>query len=192
MRRRPDVAAAEAQLRAAEARSGAARGRLYPTISLNGTLGLNASRIGNLLDSGSFVYNLGAWLLQGVIDQGAGRAQVSAADARRDAALAQFDQALLAALEETEGSLAAYTRAQQRSDALMRSGAAAEKAALLALARFEAGASDFLVLLDAQREALQARDRLAQAQTAAATSLVAVYKALAGGWNNTPAAGPRP
>lgn len=191
LRRRPDVAAAEAQLRAAEARSGAARGRLYPTISLNGTLGLNASRIGNLLDSGSFIYNLGASLLQGVIDQGAGQAQVSAADARRDAALAQFDQALLAALEETEGSLAAYTRAQQRSDALMRSAAAAEKAAQLALARFEAGASDFLVLLDAQREALQARDRLAQAQTAAATSLVAVYKALAGGWN-TAAAGQRP
>lgn len=191
LRRRPDLAAAEAQLRAAEARSGAARGRLYPTISFSGSLGLNASRIGNLLDSGSFIYNLGASLVQGLVDQGAGQAQVLAADARRDAALAQFDQALLGALEETEASLAAYTRAQQRSDALIRSAAAAEKAAQLALVRFEAGVSDFLVLLDAQREALQARDRLVQAQTGAATSLVAVYKALAGGWD-TPDAGSRP
>lgn len=181
-RRRPDLAAAEAQLRAAEARSGAARSRLYPTLTLSGTLGLNASRIGNLLEPASFIYNLGASLLHGWLDQGAGQAQVDASDARRDAARAQFDQALLAALEETEGALAAHARAQQRSDALMRSAAAAEKAAQLARARFEAGASDFLVLLDAQREALQARDRLAQAQTAAATALVAVYKALAGGW----------
>lgn len=183
LQRRPDVAAAEAQLRAAEAQSGSARSRLYPSLTLQGTLGLNASRLGDLADSASFVYNLGASLLWSLIDHGQRRAQVSAADARRDAALAQFDQTLLVALEETEGALAGFTRAQQRSDHLMRAAQAAERAALIARARFEAGASDFLVLLDAERESLQARDRLVQSQTAAATSLVAVYRALAGGWN---------
>lgn len=180
--RRPDVAAAEATLRTAEALSGSARSRLYPSLTLQGSLGLNASSLGNLGDSAAFVYNLGASLLWSVIDHGQRKAQVSAADARRDAALAQFDQTLLQALEETEGALAGFSRAQQRSDALMRSAVAAEKAAQLAQARFEAGASDYLVLLDAVRESLQARDRLAQAQTASATSLVAVYRSLAGGW----------
>lgn len=182
--RRPDVAAAEAALRAAEALSGSARSRLYPSLTLQGSLGLNASSIGDFGNSASFVYNLGASLLWSIVDHGQRKAQVSAADARRDAALAQFDQTLLLALEETEGALAGFSRAQQRSDALMRAAVAADKAAKLAQARFEAGSSDYLVLLDAVREALQARDRLVQAQTASATSLVAVYRSLAGGWNS--------
>jgi multidrug efflux system outer membrane protein len=180
--RRPDVAAAEAQLRAAEARSGSASAALYPSLTLAGTLGLNAGRIGDLGDSASFAYNLGASLLWSLIDHGQRRSQVAAADARRDAALAQFDQAVLAALEETEGALVGFTRAQQRTEHLFTAAQAAEGAARIARARFEAGTIDFLALLDAERELLLARDRLAQGQTAAATSLVAVYRALAGGW----------
>jgi multidrug efflux system outer membrane protein len=180
--RRPDVAAAEAQLRAAEARTGSARAALYPSLTLSGTLGLNAGRIGDLGDSASFAYNLGASLLYSLIDHGQRRAQVAAADARRDAALAQFDQAVLAALEETEGALVGFTRAQQRTEHLFTAAQAAEGAARIARARFEAGTIDFLALLDAERELLLARDRLAQGQTAAATSLVAVYRSLAGGW----------
>lgn len=180
--RRPDVAAAEAQLRAAEARTGSARAALYPSLTLAGTLGLNAGRIGELGDSTSFAYNLGASLLYSLIDHGQRRSQVDAADARRDAALAQFDQAVLAALEETEGALVGFTRAQQRTEHLFTAAQAAEGAAKIARARFEAGTIDFLALLDAERELLLARDRLAQGQTAAATSLVAVYRSLAGGW----------
>jgi multidrug efflux system outer membrane protein len=180
--RRPDVAAAEAQLRAAEARSGSARAAVYPSLTLSGTLGLNAGRIGDLGDSASFAYNLGASLLWSLIDNGQRRSQVAAADARRDAALAQFDQAVLAALEETEGALVTFTRSQQRTEHLFAAAQAAEAAATIARARFDAGTVDFLALLDAERELLQARDRLAQAQTAAATSLVAVYRSLAGGW----------
>lgn len=180
--RRPDVAAAEAQLRAAEARTGSARAALYPSLTLAGTLGLNAGRIGDLGDSASFAYNLGASLLYSLIDHGQRRSQVDAADARRDAALAQFDQAVLAALEETEGAFVGFTRAQQRTEHLFTAAQAAEGAAKIARARFEAGTIDFLALLDAERELLLARDRLAQGQTAAATSLVAVYRSLAGGW----------
>lgn len=180
--RRPDVAAAEAQLRAAEARTGSARAALYPSLTLSGTLGLNAGRIGDLGDSASFAYNLGASLLWSLIDNGQRRSQVAAADARRDTALAQFDQTVLTALEETEGALVAFSRTQQRTEHLFAAAQAAEGAATIARARFEAGTIDFLVLLDAERELLQARDRLAQAQTAAATGLVAVYRSLAGGW----------
>jgi multidrug efflux system outer membrane protein len=180
--RRPDVAAAEQQLRAAEAQTGIARSRLYPSITLTGGLGLNAGRIGDLGDSNSFVANLGASLLWSLIDQGARRAQVSAAEARRDAALATFDQTLLAALEETEGAFVAFNRNQERSERLFAAAKAAEGAARIARARFEVGTIDFLALLDAERELLQARDRLAQGQTGTAVALVGVYRALAGGW----------
>ncbi|HET9823232.1 MAG TPA: TolC family protein [Burkholderiaceae bacterium] len=180
--RRPDVAAAEAQLRAAEARAGSSRGALYPSITLAGTLGLNAGRVGDLGDSASFAYSLGASLLWSLVDHGQRRAQVDAADARREAALAQFEQTVLAALEETEGALAGFNRSQQRTEHLFAAARAAEAAAQIARARFEAGSIDFLALLDAERELLQARERLAQGQTAAATALVGVYRSLAGGW----------
>ena len=180
--RRPDVAAAEAQLRATEARTGSARAALYPSLTLAGTLGLNAGRIGDLGDSASFAYSLGASLLWSLVDHGQRRSQVDAAEARRDAALAQFEQTVLAALEETEGALVGFNRSQQRTEHLFAAARAAEAAVQIARARFEAGSIDFLALLDAERELLLARDRLAQGQTFAATALVGVYRALAGGW----------
>jgi multidrug efflux system outer membrane protein len=180
--RRPDVAAAEQQLRAAEAQTGIARSRLYPSITLSGGLGLNAGHIGDLGERSSSVANLGASLLWSLIDHGARRAQVSAAEARRDAALAQFDQTLLAALEEAEGAFVSFNRNQERSERLFAAAKAAEGAARIARARFEVGNIDFLALLDAERELLLARDRLAQGQTGTAVALVGVYRALAGGW----------
>jgi outer membrane protein, multidrug efflux system len=182
LQRRPDVAAAEAQLRAAEAQSGSTRSRLWPSLTLSGSLGLNAGRIGDLGDSSAFVANLGANLLWSLIDNGQRQAQVSAADARRDAALAQFDQTVLAALEETEGALINFNRSQQRTEHLFAAAKAAEGASKIARARLEAGSIDFLAVLDAERELLLARDRLAQGQTGAALALVGVYRALAGGW----------
>jgi multidrug efflux system outer membrane protein len=89
---------------------------------------------------------------------------------------------VLGALEETEGALAAYTRAQRRTESLHAAARLSGSAAELARLRFGAGRSDLLAVLDAERESLAARDQLAQATTEAATSLVAVYKALAGGW----------
>ena len=182
LRRRPDVAAAEQQLRAAEAQIGVARSALYPNLTLAGSLGLNAGRLGDLGDSASFIYNLGASLAWTLLDHGQRQSQVSAAEARRDAALAQFDQAVLAALEDTETALAGYTRAQSRSEHLLAAAQAAEEAARISRARLDAGSIDFLDVLDAERERLRARDSLAQSQTAAATALVGVYRALAGGW----------
>jgi multidrug efflux system outer membrane protein len=182
LQRRPDVAAAEQQLRAAQEQTSIARSRLWPSLTLNGSLGLNAGRVGDLGDSGSFVASLGANLLWAAIDHGRRRSQIDAADARREAAIAQFDQALLAALEDTEGALVSYNRSQERTGRLFAAAKAAEGAAKIARARFDAGTIDFLAVLDAERELLVARDQLAQGQTNAATSLVGVYRALAGGW----------
>lgn len=182
LRRRPDVAAAEQRLAASAARIGVARSALFPRITLGGTLGLNAGSVGDLGRSGAYVYSLGASLAWSMLDFGRLRAQLAAASARGDAAVALYEQTVLAALEETEGALAAFTRSQRETDSLQRAAQSAAMSAELARARFGAGGADFLVVLDAERELLAARDRLAQASTASAAALIAVYKALAGGW----------
>lgn len=184
LRRRPDVQAAESQAAAAAARAGVVRADLFPRITLGGTLGQNASRLGRLDEGASYAYNLGAQLVWNLVDFGRIKAQIAAADARSEAALLSYERTVLIALEETEGALAGYTHSQRQAQALFEAALAAEKAATIARERFGVGVSDFLAVLDAERELLAARDRLAQSQTAAATSLVGVYKALAGGWGS--------
>jgi multidrug efflux system outer membrane protein len=182
LRRRPDIAAAERLAAAAAARIGAARRDLFPRLTLGGTLGLNAGRVGELDQRDALAFNLGATLIWSLVDFGRRRALVAAASARGDAAMAAYEKTVLGALEETEGALAAYTRAQRRNDLLTAAARSADAAAVLARLRFAAGTSDLLAVLDAERDALAARNLLAQASTEAATSLVAVYQALAGGW----------
>ena len=182
LRRRPDVAVAEQQVAAAAARIGVSRSQLFPQLTLNGSLGLNAGRVGALDRRDSLAFNLGATLVWSLVDFGRRRALVATASARGAAAMAAYEKTVLGALEETEGALAAYTRAQRRTESLYQAARSAGSAAELARVRFNAGSSDLLAVLDAERESLAARDRLAQAITASATSLVAVYKALAGGW----------
>jgi multidrug efflux system outer membrane protein len=151
-------------------------------LSLGGTLGQNSSHFSDLGKGASYVYNLGAQLTWNLIDFGRIRAQISAADARNDAVVIGYEKAVLGALEETEGALASYTRTQRQTELLFEAAQSSEQAAVIARERFKVGSTDFLTVLDAERELLSARDRLAQAQAGAATSLVAVYKALGGGW----------
>ncbi|NML63451.1 TolC family protein [Massilia sp. RP-1-19] len=182
LRRRPDVQLAEAQLAAAAANAGVARSAWFPTITLGGTIGQNASHAADIGKGASYAYNLGAQLVWNLLDFGRIRASIAASDARADAAVANYERAVLAALEETEGAFIHYTRSQQQAALLYAAVMSSEQAALIARERFAVGMTDFLVVLDAERELLSARDRLAQAQAAAAGSLVVVYKALAGGW----------
>jgi multidrug efflux system outer membrane protein len=186
LQRRPDLIVAEQQAAAAAARVGEAHKSRFPRLTLSGAIGVNAGRIADLGDSASFVYNLGAQLAYALIDGGAASARVDAAQARNEAALAAYDKAVLLALEDAEGALAGYTRTAQQAQALFGAAQAADKAAEIARGRFGAGVSDFLAVLDAERERLAARDRLAQAQTAAAVSVVSVYKALGGGLGPAP------
>jgi multidrug efflux system outer membrane protein len=112
------------------------------------------------------------------------RARIGSARAQTDAALAAYEGAVLGALEDTEGALISYGRSQTRRDALQVAATASDKAAELAQKRFEGGLIDFLEVLDAQRTALSAELLLSQSRTDAATSLIAVYKALGAGWRS--------
>jgi multidrug efflux system outer membrane protein len=182
LQRRPDIAVAEALFAAASADAAAARSRLWPTLKLSGSVGMNDGRLADLTSSQAFVWGLGASLVWNLLDGGAQRARIGAADARSEQAAIQYERAVLTALEDTAGSLDGYSRSAQQTDALFSAAQASQRAAALSRARFEAGASDFLSVLDAERERLSAADRLAQAQTGQALALLSVYRALAGGW----------
>ena len=182
MARRPDVAAAERQLAAATAEVGVSEGELYPSISFSGLLGLASTRLGDLTDSQSRRYSVGAGITWTVLDFGRIRSRIAASEARTLQSLANYEQTLATALEETEGSLAQFSRNAQRRESLARAERSASEASRLARLRYEAGVTDFLAVLDADRELLSTRDALAQADTSNATSLVAVYRALGGGW----------
>jgi outer membrane protein, multidrug efflux system len=182
LKRRPDVRAAERELAAATARIGVAIADFYPRISISGELGVNARSPRDWDQSGNRFWGIGPSIRWAFLDSGAIRSRVNQAEARVDAAVAKFDRTVLVALEETENALFAYSQSLTREKALSDSKTAATDAAKLAQLRFDAGASDFLVVLDAERTRIAAERDLAQGTASTATSLVAVYKALAGGF----------
>jgi outer membrane protein, multidrug efflux system len=182
LKRRPDIRIAERQLAAATADIGASKADLFPSVSISGLLGLNALTPGGLNSGQAYYYNLGASIAWTVLDFGRIRSRIRRNEARADAALATYEKTVLTALEETEGALISFDRNQRRAESLFKAAHASEQAAKLARLRFEAGVTDFLIVLDAERQLLADRDGLAQAQTDAGTSLIAVYKALGGGW----------
>ena len=182
LQRRPDIRIAERQLAAATANVGVATADLFPSITLTGLLGFNSDRVGDLFDTVSRNTSLGAFLSWDVFNFGRLRARVDASEARTEQALISYEQTVQLALEETESALTQFNRSGQQAARLGNAAASADEAERLARIRFEAGASDFLSVLDAQRSALQARDSWVQAQVANVTALVDVYRALGGGW----------
>ncbi|MCY7315369.1 MAG: TolC family protein [Rubrivivax sp.] len=112
------------------------------------------------------------------IDGGARQSRIGVAQARGEQAAINYEAVVLQALTETAAALDGYTRSAQQAEALLAAAEASQRAARLAQARFDAGASDVLVVLDAERERLAAADRLARAQTgqALALALLSVYQ----------------
>lgn len=178
LRRRPDVRVAERQLAATSARIGVATADLFPRLTFNASLGLSALEFDALDDAGNDYHRFGPALSWSLFDFGHVRARIKAAGARHEAAFADYEQTVLLALEDVENALSGYGRERRRLGHLSAAARASVDAADLATQRFEGGISDFLTALDAYRTALEAEDQLAVSQTAAATSLVALYKAL--------------
>ena len=186
LRRRPDVRAAERSLAGATARVGVAVGDLFPKVTLTGEVGYFAPTFGEFGTSEARFFSFGPSISWAAFDLGRVRARIGSAKALTDAALAAYEGAVLGALEDTEGALISYGRSQTRRDALQVAAAASDRAADLAQRRFEGGLIDFLEVLDAERTALSAELLLSQSRTDAATSLIAVYKALGAGWRASP------
>lgn len=182
LQRRPDLRAAALRAQAAGLNVEVAQRVAWPQLTLSGLLGLDGPRLADLGSAGTRVASAGARLAVAAFDGGRAQAQVDAAAARRDQTLVAWRAAVLAALEEAEGALSTANDRREELDRLQAAEAAATRAAALARQRFEAGISDFLAVLDAERERLAASDRAAAARGAAAGSAVLVFRAFGGGF----------
>jgi multidrug efflux pump len=182
LRRRPDIRAAERTLAAATARIGVETADLFPRVTFTGNLGFSASEFSGLGKPASDTYSFGPQITWAALDLGRVRARMQAARARADAQLAAYEKVVLVALEETENALVDFGREQVRRDYLRQSERSATQALTLARQRYDGGIADFLPVLDAERTQLDIQAQLASSETRTATGLIAIYKALGGGW----------
>jgi NodT family efflux transporter outer membrane factor (OMF) lipoprotein len=177
LRRRPDVRGAERQLAARTARVGLATAELYPKFRLNGTIGiesLTGTEFGMV--SPDFTWR--------IYDGGQTRSKIEIQDAIQEQALIAYESALLEALEDVENAVTGFAEEQVRLRSLRESEEAAARAAALASTRYEAGASSFLEVLDAQRTLVSAADSRAASEGEVVSNVIRLYKALAGGWDS--------
>lgn len=186
--RRPDVREAEQALAASAARVGVATAELYPAITLGGSVSADALQIASLREDGALSFSAGPLISWTFPNVWASRARLRGAEAGMEWALAQFDQTVLTALEETETALQNYAAELKRIAALEGARDAAAQSAHMARARYELGADDFITVLDAERTLADAEIDLARAQAEATQFQIGVFKALGGGWDDAASA----
>ncbi|WP_154132406.1 efflux transporter outer membrane subunit [Herbaspirillum sp. CAH-3] len=194
--RRPDVAAAEHRLQAANANIGAARAAFFPSISLTGNLGTASAELSGLFRDGSHAWSFSPSVSLPIFTAGRLRNNLDLAEVRRDLAVANYEKAIQSAFRDVADALAArqwLTRQLAIAETAVQ--VQTERARLSTL-RYDNGAAPFLDVLDAQRDLLSARQQRVQIRRALLSSSVALYAAL-GGDSNAPTAfplssGPRP
>jgi len=185
LRRRADVRRAERELAAATARIGVATADLFPRFALTGTLGVAATDAGDVFTAASRFWSLGPQVVWPVFAGGAIRANIRAQEARQEATLARYKQVVLAALEDTETALVRFGQEQAHREALARAADSSQLAVRLSEELYTRGLQDFLTVLDSQRALYSTEDQLVQSEQAVAANLIALYKALGGGWELT-------
>lgn len=193
LHQRPDLIAAERSLAAETARVGQRLAQRFPSLSLSGSFGWQAYSLGALGGSGSLVRSMAGSLAATLFDGGRLRSAVEIQNAVQEQALLTYESSVLSALEEVENALVAHAMARERLDARQAAAEAAGNAALLARRMYESGLTDFQRLLEADRTRLAAEDNLAVAQATLHTTLIKLYKALGGGWEQpSRSTGPAP
>jgi NodT family efflux transporter outer membrane factor (OMF) lipoprotein len=182
IRRRPDIAAAEERLHSATARVGVATADLFPKFSLSGLIGTQAFAPSALFHSGTGMNSAFLGIDWSFLDIGRVRARIAASRADAAGLLAQYQQTVLLALEDTENALIRDARTRSEDAQLERAARDSAEAARLARVRYQAGIIGLFETLDAERQMLSAQDAAADSRTRSATAAVALYQALAGGW----------
>ncbi|VCU69666.1 Outer membrane protein OprM precursor [Pigmentiphaga humi] len=181
LRRRPDVRQAERALAAATARIGVATAELYPSITLGASAGYTgaASQFGQ---ANTFRWSIGPLISWSLPNTGVARSHIAQAEAGSKAALARFDAAVLGALRETSSALTVYARDLDRAQALAAARDQHRTAARQARTLYQAGRTDFLTVLDAERTLAGSESALGTAQGQLAADQAALFLALGGGW----------
>ncbi len=180
MRRRPDIRSAERELAATYADVGDEVAEYFPKVTLLGGFGWTSGDREGIGEPENERWFYGPSISWSFLDFGRVRQRVKAAEARRDGAIAAYQETVLKALEETENSLAGFRAANRAEDELRLGLEAATEASRLARMRYEVGAGDYLAVLVADRQKLDFEDQHVQSATRRATALAALYKALAG------------
>ncbi len=181
-RRRPDIVQAEAQLHAATADIGVAVANFYPSVTLSGSLGIQALRFKDLGNWDARQYALGPAITIPLFEGGRLRATLELRKAQQQEAAVSYQRTVLNAWHEVDNALTAYETEQRRRNELAQAVASDRQALGLAQDRYRAGVADFLQVLTAQRDLLAAQQALAASTTNVSNDLVALYKALGGGW----------
>jgi multidrug efflux system outer membrane protein len=186
MLHRPDVLAAEQRLKAASANIGVARAAFLPRISLTAGIGTASSALSSLFGTGQ-----GAWSFQPVLrlplfDSGRTGANVDLAEARKNIAVAEYEKTIQQMFREVADLLAAREQLAEQLRAQERAGKIQSERLRLAEARYQAGVSSYLEVLDAQREDHAAQQAVVQTRRALLTTAAQLYKALGGGAEDTP------
>jgi NodT family efflux transporter outer membrane factor (OMF) lipoprotein len=182
LRRRPDLRRAERELAAATARIGVATADLYPKFSLTGVFALESVSASDFAKWGSRAWSVGPSIQWSIFQGGRILAKIEVENARQEQAAIVYERSILVALQEVEDALIAYAKEQSHRAELSDSVAANVKAVDLANQRYTQGLVDFLSVLDAQRSLYVAQDALVQSERRISEYLVALYKALGGGW----------
>jgi NodT family efflux transporter outer membrane factor (OMF) lipoprotein len=186
LRRRPDIRSAELTAAAQCARIGVAKAELFPSFTLLGQIGLESSSHGDnfttFASTSSIFYTAGPRINWPFFSYGRLTNGVRVQDARFQEALVSYQNAVLQAAQEVEDGLSGYLRSQEQAAAEDRAVVAAKRAVEISTAAYREGAVDFQRVIDAQRTLLGEQNNAAQATSAISTNLIAVYKALGGGW----------
>jgi outer membrane protein TolC len=186
------VRRAERQLAAETARIGVAKAEWFPKISLTGSAGVESVSLGNWLNPSSRSWSIGPSLQWNALDFGRVRAEVHAQTAVQEAALATYQKTVLVSLQDTENAIVAYAQEQNRHRALVDEVTNNRRSLDTANSLYAAGRSNFLDVLDVRRSLYQSDDQLAASDQAVSLDLIALYKALGGGWETLPQARPPP
>jgi NodT family efflux transporter outer membrane factor (OMF) lipoprotein len=182
LRRRPDVQQAERQLASATANIGVATADLFPKLNLTGSFGWESQQLKSWFSPGSQMWSFGPSLSWRIFDAGQIWANIHVQNARQLETLIQYRQSVLQAFTDVEDALVAYQQEQERCEALRRSVNSNLRSVALAKQLNQAGVVDFLNVLTAEQNLFVSQDQLSQSDQAVSTDLVALYKALGGGW----------
>jgi len=183
LQRRPDIAASEREVAAANAQIGIARSAYYPSFTLSGAVSSSATRVGDLFNASNTLWSLGLSVAQVVFDAGAIGASVDAAKASHEASVARYRQTVLTAFQNVEDQLTAGASLAEQETMRRQASAAADRTEQQFLNRYRAGTIDYTSVVVAQVSALNARRTLLQVQVNRQTAAVALIQALGGGWH---------
>jgi NodT family efflux transporter outer membrane factor (OMF) lipoprotein len=184
LRRRPDIRQAERALGAATARIGVATANLFPRVGITAGAGFQGQGLGREPDKTSFLWSAGPLAYWPILDFGTLDAQVDIADLRTHELLVNYKRTILIAVEQVNDAIENFASQQDRLRRLGEALDASQQAVTLASQRYDRGLTDFLNVLDSQRQLYDLQDQFASAQESTILQFIALYQAMGGGWEN--------